>query len=298
MPSYVKAVGFDTYFTYGHLPKFILSYEYRETEHEFQSLYNFKDWDIQTLEFRIEDSRKWYPWGYVTLIPGYKYQIYDSDDARSGAFSSANEHRDNYFFEFLFAPSGVLEFYGKVDAHKTNYSDINWKYSPWHWGFRSEVRKKFLDWRTSATLGYAHSFDKYSPFENFFRKEEAYLDISKEFSGRLKGSTRLEFIYAQLTEDDNQAPTYDTFNQYQAEAKVLNSKNKLQYEFLKDFYATGGIENSIGIGWNSFDNASVFTEIEYYKPSVFRCNFGYKATRYYWLNDSLNTFYFKVFFFM
>ena len=298
LPIYTKSTGIDAYFTYGNLPKFIFTYDYREIYHQYESLFGFKDWDIKTFDFRIEESRKWYPIGYVSIIPGYKYQIYDSEDAYSGAASSANEHRDWYYLDVLWAPSGTLEFYTKIDGFKTSYSDIDYKYSPWHWGLRGEVRKKYLPWRLSAVAGYAHSYDKYSPFENFLRKEEAYIDIGKDFTGRLKGSSRWEWIYAELTEDDNKAPTYDTFNPYQADAKVLNVKNKLQYEAFKNIFLTGGFDTATGFGFDEFNNFGLYSEIEYYNAGAFRCNFGYKYTYYYNLEDELNTIYFRCFLFM
>ena len=298
MPITSKAFGLDTYFTYGNLPKFTFTYDYREIYHQYQALYGSKDWDIKTYEFKIEDSRKWYPIGYVTLIPGFKYQIYDSEDSYSGPWSSSNEHRDEYFMEMLWAPSGVTEFYTKVDAYKANFHDIGWKYSPWHWGVRGEVRKKYLPWRLSGTFGYAHSFVKGSPFENFFRKEEAYLDFSKEVTGRLHVTSRWEFIYGQITEDDNQAPTYDTFNPYEADAKVLNVKNGFQYQLVKNIYLKSGFNTATGFGFDEFNNFALFSELEYYNAGYFRCNFGYKYTDYYHLADELGTVYFKCFFFM
>ena len=299
-PLYTKSAAIETYLTYGNLPKFIFTYDYREIYHQYQALWGYKDWDIKTFEFRLEDSRKWYPIGYVTISPGFKYQIYDSDDpaATTWGMSTANEHRDNYFLEFLWAPSGTLEFYGKVDAFKTNFHDINWKYSPWHWGVRGEVRKKYMPWQLSITGGYAHSFDKYSPFENFLRKEELYLDLSKDFTGRLKGSSRWEWIYAELTEDDNIAPMWPNPNPYQADAKVLNSENKLQYELFKNIFLTGGAGHSYGFGFDDFNNFSLYTEIEYYNAGYFRTSFGYRYTRYYYLGEELNCLYFRCFLFM
>ena len=298
LPTYTKAVGTDVYFTYGNLPKFTFTYDYREVYHQFQALYGFKDWDIKTFEFKLEDSRKWYPIGYVSIIPGMKYQIYDSEDAVTAGMSTANDHRDTYYLETLWAPSGVLEFYTKVDASKSNYHDINWKYSPWHWGVRGEVRAKYLPWRMSVNAGWGHSFDKYSPFENFFRKEEFFVDIGHDVTGRIKTSSRTEFIYLELTEDDNMAPRFDTFNPYQADAKVLNSKNKIQYELSKNVFLTGGADHSMGLGFDEFNNFSLYTEIEYYNAGAFRTNFGYRYNRYYNLGDEISCLYFRCFLFM
>lgn len=298
LPLFTKSTAIDTYITYGNLPKFTFTYDYREIYHQYQALYGNKDWDIKTFEFRLEDARKWYPIGYVSFLPGYKYQIYDSESAYSGNESSANEHRDVYYLDILWAPSGTLEFYTKIDGHKSNYSDITYKYSPWHWGVRGEARKKYLPWQLSATLGYAHSFDKYSPFENFFRKEEIYLDIGKDITGRLKASSRWEWIYAEITEDDNQAPTYATFNPYQADAKVLNVKNQFQYQLLKNLYVKGGFDTATAFGFDEFNNFGVWGEVEFYNAGYFRTNFGYRHTNYFHLEDQLNTIYFRCFMFM
>ena len=300
MPVFTKAGAVDTYITYGHLPKFTFTYDYREVYHNLQSLWGTKDQDTKTFEFKLEDTRKWYPIGYITFVPGYKYQIWDSENARSGGDDSGNFHRDVYFLETLWAPSGTLEFYTKVDAHKDNYHDITWKYSPWHWGVKGEVRKKILPWQMNIIAGYEHSFDKFSPFENFLRKDAGYIDIGKDFTGRLRGSTKWEFVYLESTEDDNTAPLFAAGNPdpYQVDAKALNIKNKLQYEMFKNIFVTGGADYAMGFDFDDFNNFGLYTELEYYNAGYFRCNFGYRYTRYYTLGEELNTIYFRCFLFM
>ncbi|MCK4463033.1 MAG: hypothetical protein KAU58_01845, partial [Candidatus Omnitrophica bacterium] len=94
---------------------------------------------------------------YYTSNLGFRYSTINikSDD------SGDELPRMTYMASLALAPSARLEWFGKFEYYKSKRMRSDYHYSPDHWYYRTELRMKSADFKTSVIPAFSYSVDYY-----------------------------------------------------------------------------------------------------------------------------------------
>lgn len=233
-------------------------------------------------------------WWY-NLNLGYRYSTINETDNANIPTRAGYENRHTYMLNMALVPSNRLEWFGQFEYFKSKRPRSSFPYSPDHWYFRTELRTKSLDLKTSAIPSFSYSTDFYFPFKNRFEKYELGMRIGRDFTDRISGTTQLQYVLSLRDEPDNTAPDYASPHPVKDSAAWLGAENRISVNFWKEFYAQAGIDFAAGTNMSDFDNWGTFLGLEYYKPGILRANVGWNTNIYYNIDDFLSTLGFNVY---
>ena len=236
---------------------------------------------------------------YYTLNLGYRYSNIVEKNTENAAAHSGYENRHTYIANLSLAPSERFEWFGQFEYFKSKRPKSTFIYSPDHYYYRTELRFKTEDLKTSIIPSFSYSIDYYYPFRNLFEKYETSLRVGHDFNERLSATTQLDYVLSLRAETDNTAPSYSgTPNAQKDAAAYIGTKNRVSYKFWNQFSLQTGFDFAAGTNMSDFDNWATLLGIEYYKPGILRANFGWQFYDYYNIEDTMNTIGFKIFIFM
>jgi hypothetical protein len=236
-------------------------------------------------------------WRY-TINLGYRYSTINQTDISNTPTKAGYENRHTYIVNLALAPSERLEWFGQFEYYKSKRPRSTFTYSPDHYLWRTELRTKSRDLKTSVIPSFSYSKDLYYPFRNQFEKYELGMRVGHEFTEKISGTTQFKYVLALRNEPDNRAPTYVKLNHVEDYAETIASENRLSVNFWNDFYAQAGLDFEAGINMSAFDNWGTFLGLEYYKPGVLRANIGWDTNVYYNIDDFLSSIGFRTYVFM
>lgn len=267
-------------------PRVRLTYDLRETLHDYQVRYNFKHFQQETKEIDIQKTYDYDYIGFVTWNPGYKRVILSSEQDNPTA-----GHRDDYYFAFTITPNDVFETYTKLEYYEEKKVNTPWISKPKYGLGSTEFRIKVPSLRLRITPGASYSRTMYRPTSNKFSKAEIYLDTGIDFTDKFRGSFRAQ---------NNILEGYDTaFPDREVKVSTYDFTNKLSYEVIKDVDVSAGLNYAHAPGKiDAFDNISPLIEAELFKPGKIRLRGGYQFVDYYNLEKSLALLYLRAYFFM
>ena len=227
-------------------------------------------------------------WNY-NLNAGYRYSTVNETDVGNSPTKAGYENRHTYLLNVSLAPTDRFEWFGQFEYFKSKRPRSTFAYSPDHWYFRTELRTKTPDFKTSVIPSFSYSTDFYFPFKNRFEKYEMGLRVGHAFTDKLSATTQLQYVLSLRDEPDNTAPDYGSPHPIKDSAAWAGVENRLSYNVWNDFYLQSGLDIAVGTNMSDFDNVGTFLGVEYYKPGVLRANAGWNTTTYYNIDDMLNT---------
>jgi len=231
---------------------------------------------------------------YYTSNLGYRYSTIDAKGDEV-----ADEARHTYIASLALAPSARMEWFGKFEYYKSMRIRSPFHYRPDHFYYRTELRMKSLDLKTSVTPAFSYSVDYYFPFKDTFKKYEGELRVGRDFTSRWSGTSTFKWATAVRDVPDNTAPIYDGVPRpYKDKAIWAGVENRLSYNIWNNFFLQGGADYSAGLNMSDFDNWGSLMGVEYYRAGVLRANFFVQSHHYYNINDLLWTLGFKVYVFI
>jgi len=236
---------------------------------------------------------------YYTVNLGYRYSTITEKNTDLTPTNSGYQNKHTYLVNLAIAPSPQLEWFGQFEYFKSKRPRSTFPYSPDHVFWRTELRMKSKDLKTSFIPSFSYSKDYYWPFRDTFQKYEVSARIGHDFNEKLSISSQLDYVLSLRDEPDNNAPDYGTTPRpIKDSAAYMGFNNKASYNIWNDFYLQGGFDFAAGLNMSDFDNWGTFLGIEYYKPGILRANFGWNTNYYYNIEDFLNSVEFRVFIFM
>lgn len=227
-------------------------------------------------------------WWY-NLNWGYRYSTINETDNANTPTKAGYENRHTYIVNIALAPTNRLEWFGQFEYFKSKRPRSSFAYSPDHWYFRTELRTKTPDFKTSIIPSFSYSTDFYFPFKNRFEKYEIGMRVGRDFTEKIRGTTQLQYVLSLRDEPDNTAPDYGSPHPVKDMAAWLGAENRLSFNFWKEFYLQGGLDIAAGTNMSDFDNWGTFLGLEYYKPGILRANLGWNTNVYYNIDDLLST---------
>jgi len=237
-------------------------------------------------------------WNY-TLNLGYRYSTINETDISETPTKAGYENRHTYMLNMAIAPTERLEWFNQLEYFKSKRPKSTFPYSPDHYLYRTELRLKTPDLKTSIIPSFSYSIDYYYPFKNTFKKYETGLRVGHEFTKKLSATTQLKYVLSLRDESDNTAPDYGGApHPIDDMAAWAGIENRVSYNFWDKFYVQGGLDIAVGTNMSDFDNWGTFLGIEYYKPGILRANFGWNTNTYYNIDDFLSTIGFRAYIFM
>jgi len=179
-----------------------------------------------------------------------------------------------------------------AEGDKPRYSNIDdWKENV----LELEFKKLFPRLYLTITPYYKWEDEDHFPVEDNSEwiTHKSGIKIEKELNGNLDFSTDLTYInYAR----DKQR---ETSNYSHISVRALSAENDITCEFVRDLKLTLGLDCAISTDeFDGFDNYTVRGELMYRKPGLADYRIGLRHTEYYNIDDSLDTLYFKIGFFM
>ncbi|MGB2705431.1 MAG: hypothetical protein WBC74_01015 [Candidatus Omnitrophota bacterium] len=236
---------------------------------------------------------------YYTLNAGYRYStIVEKDIGSPVPSNSGYENRHTYIANLALVPNEIFEWFGQFEYYKSKRPRSTFPYSPDHWYYRTELRFRSPDRKTSLIPGMSYSVDYYFPLRNRYEKYEMFCKVGRDFTKRFSATSTFNYALGLRDECDNTAPSYAAPNPIKDSAAWAGVENRVSYNFWNKFYVQAGADFAAGTNMSDFDNWATLLGIEYYKPGVLRANFSWNFNHYYNINDTLNSIGFKIYIFM
>ena len=237
-------------------------------------------------------------WTY-TINLGYRYSTIIEKNTDTTPTNAGYQNRHTYIVNLAFAPSPQLEWFGQFEYFKSKRPRSTFPYSPDHFYWRTELRLKSPDLKTSFIPSFSYSKDYYWPFRDTFQKYEISARIGHDFSEKLSITSQLDYVLSLRDEPDNNAPDYGTTPRpIKDSAAYMGLDNRISYNIWNNFYLQSGVDFAAGLNMSDFDNWGTLLGIEYYKPGILRANFGWNTNHYYNIDDFMNSVEFRVYIFM
>jgi len=276
-PPFTRVYGIETIFKYEDHPRLKYVYEYKDEPKE--------DYPSQTDTHEFNILQTFFLFGrddFLTLNPIYRKSYFKSANPWWGP-----EERNDYLLNYNIKLNDSLDLFGQIDSQRAKKSNTPGLDQLQERYYRIELRKNFPDSRFRVTPGFKYSIVDERPSSKNTVRYETYLDAGKDFTDRWSGSTRLEYILSDKSEESSEDP------------RVFNINNKLSYNMYKDFHVSGYLNYSKDLSdIDSYDVINFIGEVEYYKWGFLRWNLGYRRTEYVNLDVDFDTIYFKIYFFI
>lgn len=283
LPLFTRSGAGRVTLDYEPFPRLSYEYDARETLHQFQTKFNFKDIDLQTHAVNALYSFPEMPiFGVLTVNPFYK-RVLQSSDHDLGAY----EHRDEMIVNLDLQQTDNIDYFFQLDmyqAHKTRTVGAS-KLKL----FKGQLRLRFPQWRLFLIPSYEYSVTDFDPSDDQFIKRDIFVDWGFDITNRLRASSKQQVISAQLSQPDK-IPSNPT-------AEVFNGTNTLSYELFKDFDVSLGFDWSKSFGYSNFNNVGIRAEVQLFKAGLIRSKLGYEWVSYYNISDDLSMLYWKFFLF-
>lgn len=163
----------------------------------------------------------------------------------------------------------------------------------------AEQWAKERDFFVELDFYYPEKFLRIKP-HFFYKKERLYPDyntwydrkngvkVEKDLNGKIKFIS--DWTYMDYARDKNPFLASATH----LSASCWKLENDLEYEFIRDWKLKFGYDYGNALGFSLFDYYTLRSELQYKKPGLGEFRLGYGLTRYYKLDDEVNTFLFKL----
>jgi len=283
LPLFTRSAAGRVVLDYEPLPRLTYEYDARETLHQFQTKFAFKDIDLQTHAVNaLYSFPNVPPFGTLTVNPWYK-RVLQSSDHDLGA----HEHRDELILNLSLQPTQNLEYFFQFDAYDADKTRTlgGSKLKL----YKGQVRMRFPGIKLFVIPSYEYSVTDFDPSDDEFTKRDLFVDWGIDLSKRWRASSKEQWIFTELSQAGKTPSNPDT--------QVFNTVNTLSYEWFKDFDASVGLDYSKAAGMSEFNNVGLRFEVELFKPGVIRTKVGYEWLSYYNISDSLSLIYWKLFVF-
>ena len=262
-------------------PRLTYEYDARETLHQYQTRFAFKDIDLQTHAFNALYSFPEIPLlGVLTVNPWYK-RVLQSSDHDLGSY----EHRDELILNTSLQPGDNIEYFFQVDTFDSDKTRTvgGSKLKL----YKGQVRLRVPSLKLFIIPSAEYSDTDFDPSDDEFVKRDFFVDWGFDIGTRWRTSSKEQWILTKLSRAGN-TPSNPT-------TQIFNTFNKLSYELFKDFDVSFGIDYSKGAGFNRFDNIGLRAEVELFKPGFLRSRFGYEWHSYYNISEQLSLLYWRFF---
>jgi hypothetical protein len=282
-PLFVRSGATRFVADYEPLPRFTYEYDARETLHQFQTRFGFKDIDIQTHAFQALYSLPPVPLlGTLTFNPWYK-RVLQSSDADVGSY----HHRDQVILNFSLQQTPNIEYFFQADAYDSdNTRTLGGSKNKL---FKGQLRLRFPRLKLFVIPSAEYSDTDFDPSDDEFKKRDFFVDWGFDITKRLRAASKQQIIMTELS-----APTATPSN---PDTRVFNTFNKLSYEIIDDVDVSVGLDYSKNAGMNEFDNYGLRLETELFKPGIIRSRVGFEWHNYYNIDEDLSLLYWRFFLF-
>ena len=264
-------------------PRLTYEYDARETLHQFQTKFGFKDIDLQTHAVNALYSLPRAPLlGVLTVNPWYK-RVLQRSDHDAGAY----EHRDELILNLSLQQTDHIEYFFQFDGYDADkvqtVGGSKLKL------FKGQVRLRVPPLKLFAIPSFEYADTDYDPSDDEFLKKDLFVDWGFDLTPRLRASSKEQVIWTELAQAGKEPSNPST--------EVYNTFNKLSYELFPDFDVSFGVDYSRSAGFNSFNNVGLRAEIELFKPGIIRSRLGYEWLAYYNISEYLSVLYWRFFLF-
>ena len=282
-PLFTRSAASRIIADYEPFPRLTYEYDARETLHQFETRFGFKDIDLQTHAFNALYSFPEVPLlGRLTINPWYK-RVLQSSDHDLGSY----EHRNQMILNMSLQQTDNIEYFFQFDtydAEKTRtLGGSKLKL------YKGQVRLRVPSCRLFLIPSYEYSETDYDPSDDEFTKRDLFVDWGFDMTKRLRASSKEQLIMTELSQPGKSPSNPST--------QVYNTFNKLSYELFPDFDVSLGMDYSWAAGFNSFNNIGLRAEVELFKPGIVRSRLGYEWVSYYNLSESLSLLYWRFYLF-
>ncbi|MFH1593589.1 MAG: hypothetical protein ABID09_02700 [Candidatus Omnitrophota bacterium] len=284
----------------GQVAQIRYTIDYRDTYREFYPKWPHLLWfhwmqnEIMLIHGTQIPGINW----YSSINLGYRYSTIVEKNTDVTPTNSGYENRHTYIVNLALAPSPQLEWFGQFEYFKSNRPRSTFPFSPDHVFYRTELRMKSADLKTSVIPSFSYSIDYFYPFKNTFEKYEMAVRVGRDFTEKLSATSQLEYVLSLRDEPDNTAPAYAGPNPFKDSAAYIGTENRISYNVWDKFYLQSGLDFAVGTNMSDFDNWGTLLGLEYFKPGILRANFTWNTNTYYNIDDFLSTIGFKVFLFI
>jgi len=283
VPLFTRSAASRVVADYEPLPRFTYEYDARETLHQFQTQFGFKDIDTETHAINALYSLPEVPFlGTLSLNPWYK-RVYQESDHDAGS----SEHRNEVIMNLSLQQTDNIEYffqYDGYDSHKKRTVGRTMLEL-----YKGQVRLKVPKLKLFLIPSMEYSSTEFDPGDDEFIKKDFFVDWGFDITNRLRASSKEQLILTELTRAGSTPSNPET--------EVYNTFNKLSYELFPDFDVSLGFDYSRAAGMNSFNNYGLRAEVELFKPGVVRSRVGYEWHSYYNIDDELSLLYWRFFLF-
>ena len=265
------------------LPRLTYEFDARQTLHQFQTKFAFKDINLETHAVNALYSFPEIPFfGVLTVNPWYK-RVLQSSDHDLGA----HEHRNEMVVNLSLQQTNNIEYFFQLDMYQANKTRTvgGSKLKL----FKGQVRLRFPELRLFAIPSFEYSETTFDPGDDEYIKRDIFVDWGFDITNRLRASSKQQVVSSRLSQA-GKIPSNPT-------AEVFNWTNTLSYELFKDFDVSIGFDYSHGFGYSNYNNVGIRAEMELFKAGLIRSKLGYEWISYYNIGEDLSLVFWKFFLF-
>jgi len=283
LPLFTRSAASRFVLDYEPLPRVTYEYDARETLHQYQTKFAFKDIDLQTHAFNALYSFPKIPLlGILTLNPWYK-RVLQSSDFDLGSY----EHRNELVMNVSLQPAENIEYFFQFDGYEASKTRTvgGSKLKL----FKGQVRLRVPSLKLFLIPSAEWSVTDFDAGDDQFTKRDFFVDWGLDLTRQLRFSSKEELVLTELSQAGKVPSNPNT--------QVFNTFNKLSYELFKDFDVSFGIDYGKSASFNRFNNVGLRAECELFKPGLIRTRLGYEWVSYYNISSDLSLLYWKFFLF-